>query len=124
MLLDVIVQVIEGLDLLQLVDGDSNLVGCLHNGNEVYNTYTIQAESLFEARIGRELTLFYFKLFFKQAVYLINDFLSCHNFIVFFLNDTSADGCCPPQACLDECALNYYFFFFEKTEVLVDSASA
>ena len=36
MLLDVIVQVIEGLDLLQLVDGDSNLVGCLHNGNEVY----------------------------------------------------------------------------------------
>jgi len=84
MLLDVIVQVIEGLDLLQLVDGDSNLVGCLHNGNEVYNTYTIQAESLFEARIGRELTLLYFKLFFKQAVYLINDFLSCHNFIVFF----------------------------------------
>lgn len=79
MLLDVVIQVVEGLNLLQLVNGDGNLVGCLHNGNEVYNTDTIQAECFLEVRIGCELTLFYFKLFFKQGIYLINDFLSCHN---------------------------------------------
>ncbi len=65
MLLDVVIQVVEGLNLLQLVNGDGNFVGCLHYGDEVYNTDTIQTECLFEARIGRELTLFYFKFFFK-----------------------------------------------------------
>ncbi len=93
MLLNVIVQIAEGLDLLQVTYGDGNLVGHLHQGDEVYQIDAVELKGLLQVGIGGEFTLFYFKLVGEHAVYLLNDFFSCHHvnlqfkylqFIIYF----------------------------------------
>lgn len=63
MLFDVIVQVVEGLNLLELVNGDGNLVGCLHNGDEVYISKLTQLPT-YPLMTG---------MFFKDKIVNVND---------------------------------------------------
>ena len=84
MLLNVVVKVVEGLDLLQVLYRDGDFVVELHQCDEVYEVNTVEAEGLFQVSIGCELTLFNFKLFSQQAVYLCDNFFSCHDNLQFY----------------------------------------
>ena len=63
MLLDVVVEVIEGLYLVQLIDRDCNLVSHLYQCYQVHQVDAVQLKGVLQVGIGCKLTLFYFKLF-------------------------------------------------------------
>ena len=82
MLLNVVIQVAEGLDLLQVLYGNCDLVGELDQGNEVNQVNAVKVERLLQVCIGRELALFDFKLLSQQTVYLCDNFFSCFHLLL------------------------------------------
>ena len=79
MLLNVIVEIVEGLHLRQILCGNCDLVGVLYQGYEIHQVDTIELEHLLHRGLRSKLTLLDFELFFQQVVYLLNNFITCHN---------------------------------------------
>ncbi len=68
MLEDVVVQVVEGLDFLQVLNGDGNLVVELYECDEVYQVDAVQLEGVLQVGIRSELALFDFELFSSRLL--------------------------------------------------------
>ena len=83
MLLNIIVQVVEGLHLRQVFCGDGDLISVLYKSYQIYEVDAVKLQHLLHGSIRGKLTLFDFKLFFQQAIHLLNNLIACHNFINF-----------------------------------------
>ena len=51
MLFDVVVKIGESLNQLQILNGDSDFIVVLYQGDEIYQVDTVKAECLFQVRI-------------------------------------------------------------------------
>ena len=67
---------------MQIAHRDGDLIRHLNEGDQIHQVDTIELQCLLQRSLRGELTLFNLKLLCKHAVYLLNNFFSCHNFII------------------------------------------
>ena len=86
MLEDVVVQVVEGLDFLQVLNGDGYLVVELYECDEVYQVDAVQLEGVLQVGIRSELALFDFELFSQFTFAIMSSLVMLiYNYIIYNL---------------------------------------
>ena len=88
MLLDVVVEVIESLNLTEVLCGDLDAVLRLDDSHEVHEAQRVEVQCVIDLRIGIEVAVLCLELLCEDAVYMLDNFFTCHNYyyFIFFTN--------------------------------------